>query len=366
MAIDFQSGIRRFNGSLKEYTGMVGGLTADYHTLRALNPLTTNRVRIVMYRAPLFMMKYFGGDTTNYYSNPEVATYRKALEYFNTGITCNIGDATLATAPLQGGFAGRQLNIPTTQNAQTGQTLTVQVPEWVGRPIANFHNMWVNGISDKITGLTTYHGLVSGGVDQAGNPQRIFYQKTGDTDGLDPSPAWEVAEFLVIALDRSGARVEAAAMALGCFPASEIGNDIFNMNATGNSQIQTLNITFNCQYIQSAYVNDLAARYARQFANFGNAFNLNPGAGDAFFRSANSIRIDTDQFNNGNRPTGDAVQSAVGNAPVFQANPQFAPTQFQTKTLDPNDHFVIHTDPMVQNGATQNIKDLADQASAGS
>ena len=42
-------------------------------------------------------------------------------------------------------------------------------------------------------------------------------------------------------------------------------NDIFNHNATGQSQIQTLSITFNCQFVQSAYVNDLASRYLAQF-----------------------------------------------------------------------------------------------------
>lgn len=362
MAIDFQSGIRRFNGSLNDYTGMMGGLTSDFHTLKALNPLTTNRVRIVMYRGPLFMMMYYGADENKWYTNPEFATYRKALEYFNTGITCNIGDATLATSPLQGGFAGRQINVPTVQNTQTGQTLQIQVPEWVGRPIANFHNMWVNGISDKITGLTTYNGLVSGGVDAGHQPTRIFYQKDGETLGLDPGPANEVAEFLVIALDRSGARVEAAAMALGCIPASEVGNDIFNMNATGNSQIQTLTLTFNCQFIQSAYVNDLAARYARQFAIFGNAFNLNPGAGDAFFESRASSQIDDPRFN---RPSADAVQSGVGNAPAFYADEQaFKPTKFTTKALQPNDHFVIYKDPMLTQ--SEPIEEISKKSAPGS
>ena len=363
MAIDFQSGIRRFNKSIDNYTGMLGGLTADYNTLKSLNPLTTNRVRIVMFRAPMFMMMYYSnGDM---YNSPELNMYRKAIEYFNTGVNANIGDATLATAPLQGGYAGRQINIPTVQNAQTGQTLDIMVPEWVGRPIANFHNMWVNGISDKVTGLTTYHGVVSGGdaKSEGDKPQRIFYEQNGSQEGLDPSPANEVAEFLVFALDRSGARVEAAAMALGCIPAGEVGNDIFTMNATGNSQIQTLTLRFNCQYIQSAYVNDLAARYARQFAIFGNSLNLNPGAGDAFFNTradlASNTTIHGGLFGEGKRPYGDPVQSAVGNAPAFYAQSEFAGTQYDTKALTPNDHFVIHQSPEVSSDNGIPIENLA-------
>ena len=114
MSISLQTGIREYNGDLSEYTGMLGGLTPDVHTLRSLNPLTTNRVICVMYRGPYFLIHYFAKDGNAYARNSEFATYKKIVEYYNTGITCNIGDATLAPAPLQGGFAGRSINVPTT------------------------------------------------------------------------------------------------------------------------------------------------------------------------------------------------------------------------------------------------------------
>lgn len=357
MSISQQTGIRQYNGDLSQYTGMLGGLTPDVHTLRSLNPETTNRVICVMYRGPYFLMHYFGGDANNAYDpKNEFGTYKKIVEYYNTGITCNIGDASLSPATLQGGFAGRSISIPTTQNTQSGQTLTIQVPELVGRPVANFHNMWIDGIADPITGLTTYHGLVAGSVNEEDNtPQRIFAPSTGGNIlasgsgvALDPSPAWEVAEFLIIALDRSGARVEAAVMALGCVPASKVGNDIFNSNNTGQSQIQTIQLTYNCQFVQSAYVNDLAARYVRQFAVFGNALNFNPGAGDAFFDTNADTTygpINTPIFNGGKRPNLDAVQSGLGNAPIMYADQQrINREQPNPKRVDPSDHSKIYTD----------------------
>ena len=357
MSISQQTGIRQYNGDLSQYTGMLGGLTPDVHTLRSLNPETTNRVICVMYRGPYFLMHYFGGDANNAYDpKNEFGTYKKIVEYYNTGITCNIGDASLAPATLQGGFAGRSISIPTTQNTQSGQTLTIEVPELVGRPVANFHNMWIDGIADPITGLTTYHGLVAGSVNEEDNtPQRIFAPSTGGNIlasgsgvALDPSPAWEVAEFLIIALDRSGARVEAAVMALGCVPASKVGNDIFNSNATGQSQIQKIQLTYNCQFVQSAYVNDLAARYVRQFAVFGNALNFNPGAGDAFFDTNADTTygpINTPIFNGGKRPNLDAVQSGLGNAPIMYADQQrINREQPNPKRVDPSDHSKIYTD----------------------
>lgn len=349
MAISLQTGIREYHGDLSQYTGMLGGLTPDVHTLRSLNPLTTNRVICVMYRGPYFLMHYFGGDKNNAYDpKNEFGQYKKIIEAYNTGITCNIGDGTLAPATLQGGFAGRSINIPTTQNAQSQQSLQVQVPEMVGRPVANFHNMWVDGIADPITGLTTYHGLVAGSVDDNLIPQRIFAPNTGansltSTLALEPSPAWEVAEFLVIVLDRSGARVEAATMALGCVPSGKVGNQIFNSNNSGQSQIASLDLNFSCQFIQSAYVNDLASRYVEQFAIFGNSINLNPGAGDAFFdpngpTPSNGGTINTPIFNNGERPYLDAVQSGLGNAPVMSANKRrverVAPASHQLEAED--------------------------------
>jgi hypothetical protein len=324
MAISLQSGIREYNGDLSQYTGMLGGLTPDVHTLRSLNPETTNRVICVMYRGPYFLMHYFGGDGANAYDHRSpFMTYKKVIEYYNMGIRPNIQDQQLGSTQLQGGFAGRTIPIPTTQNASQGQTLTIRVPELVGRPMANVHNMWVDGIADAVTGLTTYHGLVAGSIGEDNTPQRVFTNTTGSgsTEALEPSPAWEVAEFLIIALDRSGARVEGALMALGCVPSGKVGNDtLFQHENNGQSQVQQLELTYNCQFIQSAYVNDLASRYVRQFAVFGNSLNYNPGAGDAFFTDVTkSTEIDTPMFNNGVRPTLDAVQSGVGNAPVFKA-----------------------------------------------
>lgn len=322
--ITLQSGLRQYTQNLQPYTGMLGGLTPDIHTLRALNPLTTNRVICVMYRVPWFLLQYFGGpDGGNAYAdNSPLMTYKKAIEYFNQGIQCNMGDGSLTPANYQGGFAGRSISIPTTQNTQGQQSLTITVSEMVGRPIATVHNMWVDGISDPITGLTHYQGQVAGSYDTNDGMYKRVFKSNGsqNSQAFEPSPAYEVAEFLVMALDRSGARCEAAALALGCYPQTKLNGTILNSNATGSSEIERYQITFNCQFVQSTFVNDIANRYVKQFAIFGNSMNLNPGVGDAFFKTVNDTEINTALMHNGNRPTLDAVQSSMGNAPVFRAS----------------------------------------------
>lgn len=345
MPITLQSGIREYNGDLSAFTGMRGGLTADIHTLRSLNPETTNRVICCMYRGPYFMMNYLQQDGSMYDTRGLFMTYKHMLEYYNTGIQVNFGGRDLAYTPLKGGFAGRQLNIPTQQNAQTNQTITFTVPELVGRPIANFTNMWVDGIADGITGLTTYHGLVAGS-EQDKVLKRVFVEDENDSSAiaLEPSPAWEVAEFLIIALDRSGARVEAACAAIGCYPQGKVGQEIYTFSNNGSSQIQNLTLTFNCQLVESAYINDLATRYVKDFAVFGNSYNYNPGAGDAFFK--NSGTTDEEGVNGDGfiKPNKDAVQSQVGNMPVFKANPQTVRRPRKAETaLEVADHFKYYT-----------------------
>ena len=137
-------------------------------------------------------------------------------------------------------------------------------------------------------------------------------------------------------------------MALGCVPSAKVGNDIFNSNNTGQSQIQNLQLTYNCQYVQSAYVNDLATRYVKQFAVFGNSLNFNPGAGDAFFDTANEAPygdINTAIFNGGKRPNLDAVQSGLGNAPVMYANNKAVVRNSPApKAVEVGDHSVIYND----------------------
>ena len=275
-------------------------------------------------------------------------TYKKFLEYYNTGIQVNMGSRDLAPTQLKGGFAGRQINIPTQQNAQVGQTLTINTFESVGRPITTFTNMWVDGIADNITGLTTYHGLVAGSYDQQTKQFKQIFKESNGADGvaLEPSPAWEVAEFLIIALDRSGARVEGAVAAIGCYPQGKVGQEIFQFNNNGQSQILPLTLTFNCQFVESAYINDLATRYVRKFAIFGNSNNFNIGAGDAFFssRTTASDTPDSKQFKE--VPYMDAVQSQIGNMPVFKAEEQAVRRdRKKDKSLDVADHFKIWTGP---------------------
>lgn len=355
--ITSQSGLREYTGNINDYTGMISGLAPDIHTLKSLNPETTNRVRIFMYRGPFFLMQYLAGSSKNAYGNNIFSTYKKLIEYYNMGFRPTKNGGQLNQGSLQGGFAGRNIAIPTTQTSGSNESLQITVPELVGRPVATVHNMWIDGISDRMTGLTTYFGLVagSGSVTSEGNTlKRVFAPAEGESDlALEPSPAYEVAEFLIVVLDRSGARVEAATAALGCYPQQRVGDEIFEHNYNGQSNIQQLQLTFNCQFVESSYVNDFAARVVSQQSIFGSYMNLNPGFGDAMFTGTDMFgetgnlpthaEINTPQFNGGNRPSLDAVQSGVGNYPAFKPSQQVTRRDgLHNQMILPEDHSRIH------------------------
>jgi hypothetical protein len=61
-----------------------------------------------------------------------------------------------------------------------------------------------------------------------------------------------------------------------------------------------------------------------------------------------NLQINSEMFNNGNRPTMDAVQSGLGNAPVMRATGSFTPrTRDVEKEIEPRDHFRYYQDSNV-------------------
>lgn len=350
MPITSQTGLREYHGNLSQYTGNTAGLSSDIHTLKSFSPFTTNRVRIVMTRAPKFMESYCQIDGNKYDGHSLLSVYKAALEYWSTDISLNFGDAQLNTAPYQGGFAGRQIQIPTTQQPASSQTISITVPELEGCPISTYHNAVVDGIADSMTGLTTFNGYVgirsnntSDGLIRAYRP----FSDSGDSssEAYEANMANMVSEFLVICLDRTGLQAEGAAMAIGCIPQMKVGrNDKFKYSGNGQSGLMNLQLVYNCQLVESVYVNDLAARYLRDHPIVGHSYNYNPGAGDAFFENDNSSTIDGAMFRN--NPKNNAIQSGLGNVPVFTSNYSAETRQTMDKhVITPSDHRNLYTSP---------------------
>ena len=350
MPITSQTGLREYHGDLSQFTGNTAGLSADIHTLKSFSPFTTNRVRVVMTRAPKFMESYCRVNNNKYDSHSLLAVYKAAIEYWCTDITLTFGEATLNSATYQGGFAGRSIIIPTTQAPASQQQIVFNVPELEGSPISTYHNAYVEGISDSMTGLTTFNGYVgirsnnsTDGLIRAYKP----FSNSGDTsdEAYEANMANMVSEFLIMVLDRTGLQAEAAAMAIGCIPYAKVGrNEKFKHSGNGQSQLLPLQLTYNCQLVESVYVNDLAARYLRDHPIVGHSYNYNPGAGDAFFQSANSTSIDGEMFQN--QPRNNAIQSGLGNVPVFTSNYSAETKQTMDQhTLTPADHSQIYLSP---------------------
>ena len=168
--ITSQSGARQFDGTdITKYSLFVGGVNATNHALRQYSPLVNGFCRLFMVRPPFALMHIMaGGNPANYYSTDSLfMQFKHILEYMNRSVT-GIQPKTLeqTSTPLQGGFAGRQFNVPTITKESTNE-ITIGVYEFAGCPLATILDSWMNMIGDENSGLATYGGHISGGRDAA-------------------------------------------------------------------------------------------------------------------------------------------------------------------------------------------------------
>ena len=270
---------------ITKYSLFAGGLDMTHAASEIYTPLIGGYGRLFMVRKPLFL--------ENTYSD-ELKTFKHILEYGNTGVS-GIGDITLESENMTGGYAGKSVDMPTVAKDDT-QSFTVKVYEFTGSPVRSLLHLWVTGIADPMTGLATYHG--------ADTP---FNQ------------ANHSAEFIYLVTDRTGNRVEYACMLANCVP-KKVPEDFFNYDA-GNHSLATIDVEFSCVKYESLAINVYATRLLNAFKILGNHLNFDPGLHD----------IDA--------AGGVVSTSATGNAPNLEySTPEnFAKIpKYESKTLNLN------------------------------
>ena len=179
--------------------------------------------------------------------------FKHILEYGNTGVS-GLGDITLETESMTGGYAGKSVDMATIAKDDT-QSFTVKVYEFAGSPVRNLLHLWITGISDPMTGLATYHGST-----------------------LPVNQANHTAEFIYLVTDRSGNEVEYACMLANCIP-KKVPEDHFNYEA-GSHSLTTIDVEFTAVKYESLAINTYASRLLNAFKILGNHLNFNPGLND--------------------------------------------------------------------------------------
>lgn len=325
--ITSQTGGRQFEGnSIVDYSLFVGGVNATNHALRNYSPLLNGFGRLFMVRPPLVLLKIFaGGNDTYLYSRyNQFIQFKHMMEYMNRSVT-NIQNKSLEAAgtPIQGGFAGRQFKTPTVTKVNT-ESFTVGMYELVGCPIRTVLDMWMNAIGDENSGLATYGGYISGGLNSKGKHQRLWkYSNQQDDTGIPFNEANHTAEFIYVEHDRSGAQVESAVLFADCWPTEVNDGAVLNMEAGGTHDNVTYEVTFNTIMYRSPIITSIADDLLKQYQIVSNSLNFNPELGDAVYSSLSNGKP-TFSYSMGSVPMDAATGTVNGNIPVY--NPLNSPT----------------------------------------
>ena len=330
--ITAQTGARQFNApNFTKYSMFVGGVNASNHALRNYSPLVNGFGRLFMVRPPYAIAKMFAGsDDGNLYSaNSLFMQFKHMMEYMNRSVD-GFGDKTLETTstPIQGGFAGRQFNTPTVTKETTTE-FTVGLYELDGLPVMTVIDGWMNAIGDENSGLATYGGWVSGGVNENGQDIRLFKRDQESEYGIPFNEAMHSAEFIYLLHDRTGSQVERAVYLADCWPKGIAQGNVLNMADGGVHDNVSYTITFNCVAYRSPIITAIANDLLKQYRIVSNSLNFNPELGDAIYAENNTAKFNAAL---GPVPTDSASGTNIGNVPVFHSTT--APVTITTPDID--------------------------------
>lgn len=225
-----------------KYALFLGGTNVTNEVLAQYDPLRTGYGRLFMVRTPLWM--------TNMYPN-ETKIFKHMLEYGNTAVQ-GINDVQVEFDSITGGYVGKSFEIPKTATNSTTE-FSVKVYDFSGSPMRKYLHAWINGTTDMLTGLTTYHG---------------------DTD-LERKQSNQTAEFIYVATDNTGERVEYACLLANCFP-KQLNTDVFNYTAGDHGIVET-DIPFTCTLYESININKVACKLIEKYKILANSLNFFSG-----------------------------------------------------------------------------------------
>lgn len=222
---------------LRDYSLFLGGTNATHQALRQYDPLRSGYNRIFFLKMPVFLDKLMPDKTKN---------FKHLLEYGFTKID-GIGNTTLETDQVTGGYAGRGFDVGTVAKDETNN-ITISLYEFAGSPVREYLDMWITGISDPYTGLGHYHGALDL------KNENIRYAQYN-----------HVAEAVYVATDPTGRSegVEYACLLTNMMPKT-VKKDQFNYES-GQHNIVQVDVDFTAIKYESPQINTLAKALITRF-----------------------------------------------------------------------------------------------------
>ena len=230
--------------NLDKYALFLSGLNVTHDVLQSYDPLKTGFGRLFMVRQPLMV---------NQLIPTKMKKFKHILEYGITALS-GINDYNVQTGSVEGGYAGRSMEVPTKVEDSTN-SFTISTYEFSGSPLREVLHFWINGVTDIQTTFSHYYGL-----------------------DIPVNQANHTAEFIYVSTDQTGKNIEYACLFANCFP-KKIDTDRYNMNK-GDIKVVEMDIEFSCTKYESPQINAKAAQLLDRYKILMNSLDFHSGITD--------------------------------------------------------------------------------------
>ena len=239
-----QQNIKQNTKDFAEYGLWMGGLDVSSKNIDQFDPLRTGYARIFVVRTPVFMRKM----------DPDATKRFKHLIEMGFTRFDGINDKTMDTTDITGGYVGAKFQIPSVVHDDT-DTITISVQEMSGSPVREFVDTWMTGISDPLTGLSHYHGVLS---------DECPYKASNHT-----------MEIIFVSTDPTGMDIEYAAMFCNMMPKS-VKISHFNYESGTHDAVST-DLEFTATKYESPQINTIAAALLDKYRILRDYLDFNSG-----------------------------------------------------------------------------------------
>lgn len=240
-----QQNIKQNTKDFGEYGLWMGGLDVSAKNIDQFDPLRTGYVRIFMVRAPEFM-RQMDPDATK--------RFKHLLEMGFTRVD-GLSDKTMDTEDITGGYTGSKFQIPSVVH-DSMDSVTITVQEFSGSPVREYIDTWMTGISDPLTGLSHYHGMLDANQCQ--------YKASNHT-----------MEMIFVSTDPTGIDIEYSCMFSNMMPKT-VKVSQFNYES-GSHPAVSMDLEFTATKYESPQINSVAAALLDKYRILRDYLDFNSG-----------------------------------------------------------------------------------------
>jgi len=253
-----QANIKRNTKDFSQYSMFLGGVDVSAKNIDQFDPLRTGYSRIFIVKLPFFIQQMSSKNNIP----PEQAMHTRFKHFIEMGFigVTGIGNTTMEYEAVTGGYAGNKFDIPSVCRDET-DGVTIRVYELTGSPIREMIDTWMTGISDPLTGLAHYHGMIS--------EECPYCAKN------------HIMEMFYVVTDPTGVNIEYACMLSNMMPKT-VAKQHFEYEP-GSHPATQLDLDFTATRYESPQINEISAalleKYAilRDYLDFTSGYTANGG-----------------------------------------------------------------------------------------